>query len=172
MNLKFYFIKNEDLSHGSFHFCFLKANNTGYINILGVFKNKWFLACISRKKTLWLHSNFLSNLMFGRSYDFSQIAFLETNSVYILGKVEFSLIVWFDVSVLFGKRLTSGCHIQCKKSSATFETMEEMHGLIHSEIILPAAKLDWKREVRFDGASQADDRLVSKMRGQGVLKTP
>ena len=100
MNLKFYFIKNEDLSHGSFHFCFLKANNTGYINILGVFKNKWFLACISRKKTLWLHSNFLSNLMFGRSYDFSQIAFLETNSVYILGNVEFSLIVWFDVSDL------------------------------------------------------------------------
>ena len=79
-------------------------------------------------------------------------------------------LIWCKRS--FGKRLTSGCHIQCKQSSATFETMEEMHGLIHSEIILPAAKLDWKREVRFDGGSQADDRLVSKMRGPGVLKTP
>ena len=34
MNLKFYSIINGDLSHGSFYFCFWRANNaSGYINI-------------------------------------------------------------------------------------------------------------------------------------------
>ena len=34
MNLIFYSIKNENLSHGSFHDCFCKAKNAlGYINV-------------------------------------------------------------------------------------------------------------------------------------------
>ena len=42
--------KNEDLSNASFHFCFLKANNTsGNINFSGVFKkNEWFHAALLR----------------------------------------------------------------------------------------------------------------------------
>ena len=44
---------------------------------------------------------------------FSQIAFLETNSVH-------SHLSWVLT------HLTSGCHIQCKQSSATFGTLEEM----------------------------------------------
>ena len=36
--------ENEDISHGSFHFCIPKANNaSGYIYISGMFKTSRFL---------------------------------------------------------------------------------------------------------------------------------
>ena len=83
--------------------------------------------------------------MFRLSYDFSQIAFLETNSV-------FSHLSW----------VFTHCLIWCKRSfwkTPYFRLSHSMitivcnfrnnggNGLKYNEIVLPAAKLDWKREI-------------------------
>ena len=89
--------------------------------------------------------------MFRLDYDFSQIAFLETNSV-------FSHLSW----------VFTHCLIWCKRSfwkTPYFRLSHSMitivcnfrnnggNGLTYNEIVLPAAKLDWKREISLGGGS-------------------